>query len=91
MDGLPQSVTSRLFDRLDASLPGLTDRIFDGIKKCGHCYEPCMARVHIAYRGRTQDICQEAGWATIGDSPADFENLRIVLDILDELVSEKRK
>ena len=58
---------------------------------CKHCYEPCMARVNITYNGQTQDICQEAGWDMIGDSPADFENLRIVLDILDELVSEKRK
>lgn len=84
------AVTPGLFTRLDAVKPGLADRIFEGIKKCEHDYENCIARVIIARGGQAQECCSEVAWDTIGDSPADFENLRLVLGILDELVSGKK-
>jgi hypothetical protein len=84
------NLTVQLFERLDALQPGFADHLFNGIKKCAHCYENCIVRKVIAYRGRTQEVCQETGWETIGESPADFANLRSVLGILDELASQKK-
>ena len=80
------AVTPALFTRLDELTPGLADRIFEGIKKCEHDYEPCKARVIIERRGLSQECCSEVAWDTIGDTPADYEDLRLVLSILDELI-----
>lgn len=83
-------LTPRLFARLDEARPGLADRIFKGIKPCEHDYENCMALVIIERSGVSRECCSEAAWDTIGESPADFEDLRLVCCVLDELVSVKK-
>ncbi len=83
--------TPGLFSWLGETNPILAERIFDGIKKCEHCYANCMARVTIVQDGRQQECCSEAGWDTIGESPSDFEHLRLVIGMLDDLASQKKK
>jgi hypothetical protein len=83
-------LTPGLFHRLDESKLGLADRIFEGIKKCEHDYEGCIARVVIQRGGMTQECCSEVAWDTIGETSSDFEDLHLVLSLLDEMVSVKR-
>jgi hypothetical protein len=82
-------LTPRLFERLDAAHPGLAGQLFAGIKRCAHCYENCIVRKVITYQGQTQEVCQEVGWQTIGESATDYENLRTVLAALDELARQE--
>lgn len=79
-----------LFARLDACKPRLAEQVFAGIKTCTHCYGNCMARVNVEYQSTIKEGCKEAGWEAIGESPASFENLRTVVCLLDDLVSDQR-
>lgn len=81
-------LTPLLFSRLEEIKPELADRIFKGIKPCEHDYENCMARVMIERKGVFRECCSEAGWDTIGESPDNFSDLRLVCTILDELLRE---
>jgi len=83
-------LTTRLFLKLDGCKPNLSGKVFKGIKKCTHCYEPCMARVSIECSDQKKECCKEAGWDAIGDYPVDFSDLRTVLVVLGDLVSEKK-
>jgi hypothetical protein len=80
-------VTPMLFRYLSTNKPDLDERIFKGIKKCAHCYEPCMARAIIKRNGQEIECCQEAGWEISGASPADIDDLRTVICILVDLVN----
>jgi hypothetical protein len=79
-------LTGRMFARLDEVRPGLADRIFEGIKRCEYDYENCMARVVLERSGQSVDCCSEVAWDAIGETPGDMEDLRSVLQALDELV-----
>jgi hypothetical protein len=87
---LESDVTARLFRCLDQNHPGLADRIFDGLKSCAHCYgENCMDRKLVERNGVFKAVCQGGGLNHIGYSPADYENLWLVLAEMDKLVTGK--
>jgi len=71
--------TSQLFARLDQTDPGLAERVFNGVRRCQHHYPECGARAVIAYRGQSVEVCNESGWDAIGNTSADFQDLRKVL------------
>jgi hypothetical protein len=85
------SLSPRLFVRLDECAPGLSAQVLAGIRKCDHCFENCMAISRLEYQGAFYECCREAGWDQIGVGPAEFENLRLVTGLLDDLLSERGK
>jgi hypothetical protein len=81
-------VTPMLFQELDAIKPDLSERVFGGIRKCLHCYEPCKARVIIKRNGQEFECCRDAGWEISGVRPPDFDGLRNVINVLVNLPSK---
>jgi hypothetical protein len=80
------SLTPRLFAGLDGCAPGLSAQVFAGIKQCDHCFDNCMAISRLEYQGGSYECCREAGWDQIGVSPSEFETLRLVIGLLDDLL-----
>ncbi len=58
---------------------GLSERVLNGLKRCDHCYESCLARTRLAAGGELLEVCTEAGWEKIGHAPQDFADVRTVL------------
>ncbi len=75
-------VTPRLFERLEARQPGLSERVFAGIKWCLGCYENCQARAQVAWEGQPVACCTEVGWEVGAE---DFGTLQTVLNVLEEI------
>jgi hypothetical protein len=80
---LETDLTQRLFAALDATQPGLSEQVFSGIRKCQHCYEPCLARKIVEYVGEKYECCGEACWNQIGTSPTDYEILWSVIEAIE--------
>jgi hypothetical protein len=85
---LDSDLTERLFLYLEGISPGLSDRVYDGLKPCAHCYPGnCMDRVIVKKNGSSKEACKGEGWNRIGFSQADYEALWIVLGTLNHLVT----
>jgi hypothetical protein len=88
---LDLDLSPRLFQRLDASHPGLADKVFWGLKACSHCYPGnCMDRCGVERGGVTREVCKGSGWDQIGHEPGDYQDLRVVLDALNAELSGAR-
>jgi len=84
---LDSDLTSRLFDRLDETVPGLANHVFTGLKPCAHCYAGyCGDRTQVKWGGVVKEVCKGSGWNRIGSTRADYESLWTVLVALNELV-----
>jgi hypothetical protein len=84
---LDSDLTRQLFLHLDSIAPGLSDRVYDGLKSCAHCYPGnCLDRVMVKKNGFTKEACKGEGWNKIGFSQEDYEALWIVLSVLNQLV-----
>ncbi len=80
-------ITTRLFDRLDETHPGMADGVFEGIQLCDDCYGPgCMAKEIIRRDGMTKAVCREPAWNHIGLERQDYEKLWTVIETLDSLI-----
>jgi len=83
---LESNQTNRLFDLLDRTQPGLSHRVFEGLKPCGHCYgDNCMDRKRVEWGGAVKEACQGSGWNDIGYEHEDYERLRVVLETLSKV------
>ena len=84
---LSSEVTPNLFASLDTCAPGLSERVYQEIKRCAHCYGAnCLARGWITRGGETVEVCTESAWDQIQAAPAGFADLRTVLQALQPLV-----
>lgn len=87
---LDSDLTPRIFDRLDKTVPGLADRMFEGLKPCAHCYAGnCQDRTFVERGGVVKEACKGNGWNRIGYDRADYEALWTVLAAFNELVAGK--
>ncbi len=85
---LASDLTPRLFDSLEQSAPDLSERVFEGIKRCDHCYERCLVRATIAWPrrpGETVEVCNESAWNRIQAGPPGFADVRAVLQTIQTL------
>jgi hypothetical protein len=84
---LHTDLTPRLFARLDETHPGLADVVFNGLKRCAHCYgDNCMDRCRVERNGTVIEACKGEGWNQIGFNRADYESLWAVLAAFNELI-----
>ncbi len=81
---LASEQTPRLFARLDGSDPALAQRVLAGLHRCEHHFENCKSLARIEIMGEKIETCNENGWAGIGLEQQDFEDVRQVLEALNE-------